>query len=96
MFPQIRQDDSVWVSEVTKDVKHGGNTPNSVVGRSEDTIRRLIRKDAIKGVRLPSSTHFAILPSEVLRLSREHDIPITDADRKMLEEYQAAEPQGIG
>lgn len=67
-----------------------------IVGRSEDTIRRLIRKDAIKGVRLPSSTHFAILPSEVLRLSREHDIPITDADRKMLEEYQAAEPQGIG
>jgi len=67
-----------------------------IVGRSEDTIRRLIRKNAIKGVRLPSSTHYAILPSEVLRLSREYDIPITEEDRKVLEEYQATEPKGIG
>lgn len=66
-----------------------------IYGTSTDTIRRILRKKQMKAVRLHSGLpSYKILPSEVLRYAKEHEIPIPDGARKMLEEYQSTEPKG--
>lgn len=66
-----------------------------IYGTSGDTIRRILRKKQMKAVRLYSGLpYYKILPSEVLRYAREHEIPISDSARELLEEYLATEPKG--
>jgi len=67
-----------------------------IVGRSGDTIRRLVQYNQMRAVRMPPGQYYYILPSEVLRYAHEHEIPLPDSARQMLEEFRATEPKGIG
>jgi excisionase family DNA binding protein len=65
-----------------------------IVGISGDTIRRLIKSNQLKAVRMPPGNHYRIAASEVLRYVGEYRIPLVESNRKLLEEL-SPEPAGI-
>ena len=67
-----------------------------IVGISGDTIRRLIKSNQIKAVRMPPGNHYRIAASEVLRYVAKYKIPLIESNRKLLEELdQELEPSGV-
>jgi excisionase family DNA binding protein len=57
-----------------------------IVGTSGDTVRRLIKDDRLKAIRMPPGNHYKIAADEVLRYVAEYEIPLTTANRRLLEE----------
>jgi len=57
-----------------------------MIGISGDTIRRLIKAQHLKAVRMPPGNHFRIPASEVLRYTQEYNIPLVDRNRQVLED----------
>lgn len=57
-----------------------------MIGISGDTIRRLIKTQQLKAVRMPPGNYFRIPASEVLRYTRENNIPLVENNRRVLEE----------
>jgi excisionase family DNA binding protein len=57
-----------------------------LMGISGDTIRRLIKTAELKAVRMPPGNYYKIAPSEVLRYAQTHGIPLTERNRRTLEE----------
>jgi excisionase family DNA binding protein len=67
-----------------------------IVGISGDTIRRLIKSNQLKAVRMPPGNHYRIAAAEVLRYVGEYRIPLVESNRKLLEELSLElEPSGI-
>ncbi len=62
-----------------------------IVGTSADTIRRLIRADRLKAVRMPPGNHYKIAADEVLRYTAEYNLPLPNGTRQMLEEMTVGE-----
>jgi excisionase family DNA binding protein len=56
-----------------------------IIGTSGDTIRRMIKSQKLKAIRMPPGNYFKIAPAEVLRYSKAYNIPLTDANRRLLE-----------
>ena len=65
-----------------------------IVGISGDTIRRLIKSNQLKAVRMPPGNHYRIAAAEVLRYVAEYRIPLVESNRKLLEEL-SLEPSSI-
>ena len=57
-----------------------------MIGISGDTIRRLIKAQHLKAVRMPPGNHFRIPAAEVLRYTQENNIPLVENNRQLLEE----------
>jgi excisionase family DNA binding protein len=60
-----------------------------IIGTSGDTIRRIIKSEQLKAIRMPPGNYFKIAPAEVLRYIENNDIPLTDANRRLLETLSA-------
>ena len=58
-----------------------------IIGTSADTIRRLVRSDQLKAVRMPPGNHYKISANEVLRYTAEHNLPLSTDNKNMLEEF---------
>jgi excisionase family DNA binding protein len=56
-----------------------------IIGTSGDTIRRMIKSEKLKAIRMPPGHYFKIAPAEVLRYIKAYNIPLTDANRQLLE-----------
>lgn len=56
------------------------------MGISGDTIRRMIKSAEIKAIRMPPGNYYKIAPDEVLRYAQVHNIPLTERNRRLLEE----------
>jgi excisionase family DNA binding protein len=57
-----------------------------LMGISGDTIRRMIKTAELKAVRMPPGNYYKIAPAEVLRYALAHGIPLTERNRRLLEE----------
>ncbi len=60
-----------------------------LLGTSDSTVRRMIRRNELQAIRMPPGNHFKITPAEVLRYADENEIPIVTANRQMLERMAA-------
>jgi excisionase family DNA binding protein len=56
-----------------------------MIGTSGDTIRRIIKSQKLKAIRMPPGNYYKIPPLEVLRYVQAYDIPLTDANQRLLE-----------
>jgi excisionase family DNA binding protein len=56
-----------------------------IIGISGDTIRRMIKLEKLKAIRMPPGNYYKIPPTEVLRYVEVHNIPLTDVNRRLLE-----------
>ena len=56
-----------------------------LLGISDSTIRRMIRRDEIQAIRMPPGNHFKITPAEVLRYADANAIPVVASNRQLLE-----------
>jgi excisionase family DNA binding protein len=56
-----------------------------IIGTSGDTIRRMIKSEQLRAIRMPPGNYFKIAPVDVLRYIKKNDLPLTDANRQLLE-----------
>jgi excisionase family DNA binding protein len=61
-----------------------------LIGISGDTIRRLIKQKQLKAIRMPPGNYYKILPTEVLAYVETHNIPLSEANRRLLKTLSAA------
>lgn len=72
-----------------------------LIGVSGDTVRRVIKAEQLRAVRMPPGNYYKVAPGEVLRYVDAYQIPLSAANRQMLEamlreETLAASAPGIG
>jgi excisionase family DNA binding protein len=56
-----------------------------LLGISGDTIRRMIKAEQLRAIRMPPGNYYKIEPAEVLRYANQHQIPLSGANRALLE-----------
>jgi excisionase family DNA binding protein len=66
-----------------------------LLGVSGDTIRRMIKARQLRAVRMPPGNYYKVAPAEVLRYVGAHQLPLSKANRQLLE-TMIAEGNGGG
>ncbi|HMN26819.1 MAG TPA: hypothetical protein PKE45_01600 [Caldilineaceae bacterium] len=56
-----------------------------LIGISGDTIRRMIKTQHLRAIRMPPGNYYKVEPAEVLRYVNDHQLPLTPANRTLLE-----------
>jgi len=56
-----------------------------LLGISGDTIRRMIKGQRLRAIRMPPGNYYKVEPAEVLRYAGAHQLPLSAANRNLLE-----------
>jgi excisionase family DNA binding protein len=65
-----------------------------LLGISGDTIRRMIKTQQLRAIRMPPGNYYKVEPAEVLRYVNAHHLPLTSPNRTLLETMMAEGNEG--